>query len=289
MICPQTSQDWLSVNLYVQGQGVLDQAVPEVLHWVSNVAMTYNIDSWFFIRYLDINGHHVRLRIRAHPDEVDQLWRQADKLVPRIAALPMTDFDELVPDPIITDVAGTPRLAARVYSPEYAKYGGPVGVDIAEQLFNASSWWHVRHADLLVDRQNRIAALLWLHAELDRQLSRTGFGHFTPGHMRKWGARLRFAVHSSSDALAGLAEQVLCSARQADPACRQAGSDLASVVAWHWHEYRAASCPTDPPAVLLDYLHMEANRLGFTPAEECFLGQVATALATANTSEGTAA
>lgn len=77
-------------------------------------------DLSFFLRYFDIDGFHLRLRIHS---------RDPARTAPVVA-------DEL--RRVLCNVPDV-RLVSAIYEPEIAKYGGRCGMAVAEEHFSASS------------------------------------------------------------------------------------------------------------------------------------------------------
>lgn len=104
---------WISAYIYYSDSAdrILVNAVGPLLERLKTAGQ---VKQFFFIRYNDERGLHIRLRIL--PSEA------ADR--PAIEAQVEAAFD------VVTFVA---------YEPEIERYGGPSGIDIAEQLFEASS------------------------------------------------------------------------------------------------------------------------------------------------------
>ncbi|MCX4847524.1 lantibiotic dehydratase C-terminal domain-containing protein [Streptomyces sp. NBC_00893] len=125
------------------------------------------IDGYFFINYW-LEGPHVRLRIKPAPGAEAEVGRRTaaavDAFLTERPALYEVDsgflndfyntlFDIEFPGAErghYTDDQGRMRLrpnnsrSAEPYEPEYGKYGGPAGIELAE--------WHFRHSsDLVID------------------------------------------------------------------------------------------------------------------------------------------
>jgi thiopeptide-type bacteriocin biosynthesis protein len=110
--------EWLYAKIYtgtVAADAVLREAIAPILRECA-------ISSWFFIRYTDPSSH-LRVRVHGEPlrliDEVFGALRGA--LTPKI-------------------VDGTVwRLQLDTYEREVERYGGPVGIELSEQIFAADS------------------------------------------------------------------------------------------------------------------------------------------------------
>jgi thiopeptide-type bacteriocin biosynthesis protein len=114
--------DWLYAKLYcgaATGDAVLRDAIAPL---VRDVMARGSADSWFFIRYADPDDH-IRVRFRGDPDRllVDVLP------VLRAATEPLVDADIVW------------KLQLDTYEREVERYGGPRGIELAEDLFRHDS------------------------------------------------------------------------------------------------------------------------------------------------------
>jgi lantibiotic biosynthesis protein len=112
----------LYAKLYV-GTGVADRVLRDVVApLVEQVTTTGAAARWFFLRYADPHSH-IRLRFFGHPD------RLAAEVLPALTA---------ATGPFVRD-GRIWRVQIDTYEREVERYGGPVGVDLAERLFSADS------------------------------------------------------------------------------------------------------------------------------------------------------
>lgn len=114
--------EWLYLKLYGSRRtqdDLLRDGVPQLVR----VAAERGADRWFFIRYTDLDGHHVRLRLHGEPD---QLWSS----VVRTLGAMLADWQR-------HGVIGAHRLDQ--YVPELERYGGAPAQQVAEQLFERDS------------------------------------------------------------------------------------------------------------------------------------------------------
>jgi thiopeptide-type bacteriocin biosynthesis protein len=113
---------WLYARIYT-GTATIDTLLREAVGPLVRGALADGIaDRWFFIRYGDPHWH---LRLRFHGDPA-ALMRE---LVPRLhAALAPAIADGLCW-----------KLELGTYEREVERYGGPAGIELAEQLFAADS------------------------------------------------------------------------------------------------------------------------------------------------------
>ena len=135
------NDDWVYLKLYA---GLASDRLEWFLTDVTpRVIEKRGWDRWFFLRYFDDTGLHLRLRLRAVPGGAAELSRAIQPLCEDglfgLAARPASTYR-----PMVTFGEGpAPRnfvgVVPDVYEPELDKFGGPAGVAIAEQAFQASS------------------------------------------------------------------------------------------------------------------------------------------------------
>ncbi|MFF9479568.1 lantibiotic dehydratase [Streptomyces sp. NPDC014733] len=134
--------DWLYTSLYAPAERheellavhlppLLDQLPPEV-------------DRWFFLRYGDAAGAHLRLRFHAPREALH------GALLPR-----MHDLTTALRD---GGVVG--RVVMDTYDPELERYGGPEAIDAAERVFHADSVAVLAHLRRAYARTDTTAPLL---------------------------------------------------------------------------------------------------------------------------------
>ncbi|WP_327156850.1 lantibiotic dehydratase [Streptomyces tubercidicus] len=90
------------------------------------------VDRWFFLRYRDAHGAHLRLRFHAPPDVL------AGELLPRL--------HDTTARLRAAGLLG--RVVCDTYDPEWERYGGPEAIAAAERVFHADSVTvleHLRH------------------------------------------------------------------------------------------------------------------------------------------------
>jgi thiopeptide-type bacteriocin biosynthesis protein len=111
--------EWLYAKLYT-GHATSDQILTEAIAPI--VTELPAGPSWFFLRYGDPQWH-VRFRIRGEP-----AWL-CGELMPRLAAHTRAMLDD----------GRMWRLQLDTYEREIERYGGPVGIELAERLFCVDS------------------------------------------------------------------------------------------------------------------------------------------------------
>jgi thiopeptide-type bacteriocin biosynthesis protein len=112
--------DWLYVKAYC-GVAGLDRILRDaVAPLVRDLRADAAIDRWFFLRYSDPEWH---LRLRIH-GEAGPLWRD---VAPRVLGA-------------LSAVRGAVhKVVVDTYEPEVERYGGPAGITLAEEIFEADS------------------------------------------------------------------------------------------------------------------------------------------------------
>ncbi|MDH2392163.1 thiopeptide-type bacteriocin biosynthesis protein [Streptomyces sp. HNM0663] len=270
--------EWLYARLHhtshQDGELLLGTLVPD---WAA-AAERLGAARWFFIRYADADGPHLRLRFYGPPAAMDacwaagrELWRRSDRR--RTAPGEVRRLHPAAED--FTPRRGHRRLSLGVYSREHHYYGSPAATEIAEEVFQASS--RAALATVAATGADRTARAL-----LALEFLRACTGSLGPAqrsrvwrlHWRHWTAVLdgdptglgqaeESAARWRAAARAGAADQ-------AEPLVRLAERVVDGV-------HRALA--VDPEAVasrlLLMHMHMTLNRLGFLPLEEAVLGRAA--------------
>ena len=141
---PASVSDWVYLKVYLgeahdRCDALIVSLLPELLRLPG-------IERWFFLRYLDERGFHLRLRFRAQSERTSELNEQAtrvcQKSLRQLLSLPPSDYYPMVPPSgKIFEVppSATTGIETDRYEPEYDKFGGARGMPIAEELFEASS------------------------------------------------------------------------------------------------------------------------------------------------------
>lgn len=262
--------NWLFACLYCGGGDDTDALLPAVASWLEEVRAQWPIDSAHFLRFLDLRGHHLRVRVQAHPDELDEIAQHLEPLAAAARAAPVRTVERLVPDPLTPAGQGRPGLRLAVYGPEYSKYGGLAGVESAERHFDASSRWCLTHRIWEIDQPvARVALAARLLAQAAGQLPLAP-AEFLAEHLRTWGPRLPAQLRGGA-ALEPVVEQVLdYEGWGLVPwgVCVESLGELAQDAAIAITRMEVG--PKGRRAI--DLLHMDLNRLGLNAAEECVAG-----------------
>lgn len=232
------------------------------------------VERWFFVRYLDEDGPHVRLRLEG---ERETLARHVE---PRVAAL-------------VSETEAVREVRCVPYEPEIDRYGGPEATLLAERWFHASSDAALRLLAGLdpADRPARLgrgllAFLTLLHAFLPQrrdaaaradeyarrylvarvpdEASRRGWNRAFAEGFERQAERLGALVGTVWDVLDGGGEppEEIVTFRRATILLRDRLAELAEA------GRLAASTPL---RIVPSYLHLMSNRLGVSIPEEMYL------------------
>jgi thiopeptide-type bacteriocin biosynthesis protein len=150
--------DWLYAKLYT-GAATADRVLTEVIGPVVRQAMTTGAATqWFFIRYGDPDWH-LRLRIQGDPA------RLLGEVLPHLYALAA---------PWLAD-RRVWKLQLDTYEREVERYGGPLGMELAERLFHADSEAVLAIVERLEGDAGADARWRLTYAGMERLLDDLGF------------------------------------------------------------------------------------------------------------------
>ena len=138
--------EWIYLKLYL-GQAVNKFDVL-ILETIPKILALERFERWFFLRYIDEKGLHLRLRFKVPA-------RRVARLTPSIRALCEVGLEEMLRvasaayRPMVLppgfdaqrspSADATVRIVADTYEPELEKFGGLRGMPIAEEVFENSS------------------------------------------------------------------------------------------------------------------------------------------------------
>jgi thiopeptide-type bacteriocin biosynthesis protein len=118
----RAGRDWLFLKLYSPAESHDSLLTGLVADLIANALRDQLIDAWFFIRYTDTDPH---LRVRMH----GQPTTLATRLLPAL----ITQLHSATRDGLLA------KVTLDTYEREISRYGGPAGIEIAEQLFELDS------------------------------------------------------------------------------------------------------------------------------------------------------
>lgn len=257
--------DWLYYVLYPGSPDALDETITTAVEPAVRVARDRSgVDRWFFLRYADELGTHIRLRFGGEPAALDRLEAA---LTPSLEAA-------------VACVA-RPRAASQhvgvfidFYEPELEKFGGTAGVRIHERVFEASSRLALAAAPQPRSRRIALGARLMLevagHLE-PRQAP--GLWEFT---WRFWcGDGVHGAVRRERTRRAGAASTHALRAAAASaldaPGLADAAQAYVSALGDAFAALERAGVPHDRPNLCFHHIHLTNNRLGMAIGEEAWV------------------
>lgn len=276
-----TDTDWWYVRAYPGHPDLMDEATLVLIPWLAERAAEHDARAWFFTRYWDMSGHHLRLRLNCSAEGADRVHALLPELVRLLHSLgrPHT-AERLVPGSVPQGLPLVKQARTCLYAPELAKYGGAAGAARTEELFTRSCrWYHearIGSLDPLFDRA--ALAVTYMRALVEAALPEEARTEFWAAHRRQWGRQLRMAAPEQTELrrlLARAADGIGTVDLDAGP--RDGVSGQVAAVVRTLDRAGAEGSPVPRPVLLLHYLHMDLNRWGFVPPEECLLGILASA------------
>ncbi|RCG30547.1 hypothetical protein DQ384_14670 [Sphaerisporangium album] len=268
--------DWWYVRAYPGHADLMDDATRVLLPWLRAQAAGAGAPAWYFTRYFDMTGHHLRLRLACAPEVADRLHERVPEILGMLHELRGGPAERLVPGSVPTGLPSVRRVRPCLYAPELAKYGGPRGAALAEELFTAACEWYVDNdlAGLAPLYDRAAVAVAFMGALVPAALGVGQVPAFWAAHRRQWGLQLRMSVPRPDDlrALLSRASAGIRAAGDARARLRRDVGERVDAVAAALDRAGREGNPVERPVLLLHYLHMEMNRWGFVPAEECLLG-----------------
>ncbi|MEU6973458.1 thiopeptide-type bacteriocin biosynthesis protein [Kitasatospora aureofaciens] len=274
--------DWWYVRAYPGHPDLMDPATRVLVPWLAGLAAEESAPKWFFTRYWDMTGHHLRLRIQCSEEGADRIHGRLPELVALMDSLGRPVVTErLVPGSVPQGLPAGRRVRCCLYAPELAKYGGIRGVSRAEELFTASSSWYSEDDLAALDplRERAALAVTYMDSLVRAALPAEHRQEFWAAHRRQWGRQLRTAVPGRDELRALLTRRAAAvnTGTTVPERLRRGVEEHVDHVVLTLNRAAAEGNPVDPQVLLLHYLHMDLNRWGFVPAEESLLGVVAAA------------
>jgi len=258
---PPGSQ-WLYLKLYT-GAATADQVLCQVVAPLVRWALAAGtVDRWFFVRYSDPDWH---LRLRLHGDPAQLLGEVLPTCHAAVA-------------PWIED-GRIWKVQVDTYEREVERYGGPIGAELAEQLFHADSEGVLAILEAFAGNDGADARWRLCLLGLDRLLDDLGFDHRAKQTLlqRVHGA-FQHEFHADSKLRGQLGEKyrqerkelqwLLDPNRQGNHALafgvqrlQQRSRQLQPIIARLLRAEAQGQLGVPLSEIALSYLHMHANRL----------------------------
>ncbi len=286
IVTPSAANDWLYFKIYPKYPGQLDHVIREIVRpAVQQARASSELSRWFFIRYIDQRGWHIRLRLQGSQTARERWRDELSQLIEsRLPSLTACQTAERLFIPARHEVCAQPAELGYTlanYEPEFEKYGGAAGLHIAEDFFEVSSEVALRALECVSTSAGYISLVLTLARNLVRQTqsSPSGCEYFLHNYLWYWSGQDRPG-----------ADQLRCRVREAAARRRKFVAECISSVQAHpvlsgllsrleratqltvsnlqhfRHEVTAS-----PARLAFDYLHMNNNRFGVLPGEEAYV------------------
>jgi hypothetical protein len=326
-----TSADWLAIHVFYAGnrRPMLTDCIGPLVDGLRGDGL---VSRYFFVNYW-LEGPHVRLRLRpSSPAVTGEVRRRTETTIARFLRERPALYDvsaesyaalfnqmfavEFSEDEraLYVDAAGLARMESNNsfkyvrYEPEFGRYGGVAGVDLAE--------WHFERSSDVTIQATRVANLhlrrvsLGLSAQL-MMIMTTAFladepatTDFLEAYARYW----RRTFHGIVDvpmaiqdkAYEAMGDRLNRRFHEIRAACLHNSRSLPGMLAAWWEHCvdlrgrvvdlaaagslrlrdwnggdRIVTADAEVlPRLLMPYLHMTNNRLGLTVADEAYLGYV---------------
>jgi len=282
-------QNWSYLKLYPGNQ--VDRADNFIVDLTQRMTANELLHKWFYLRYIDETGFHIRLRFLAQPGEQENAARrvreQCTGMLNRLYEYLPSTYRPMVTLPEFITQEATPPVDARLrieddkYLPEYEKYGRACAMPIAEGVFHLSS---MLAGQVLADESaglySRKSIAPWLMREADRafptavhpdywrQYSLYWLGGDTPaandwrGRFARKGMELRDRNVSILPREADLPREALTVLERWRSGLKDAARAYASLK-------DNAGARSD--VLSLNFSHLMLNRLGIATLEESYL------------------
>ncbi|WP_423919787.1 lantibiotic dehydratase C-terminal domain-containing protein [Frigoribacterium sp. 2-23] len=259
---------WSYVSAYPERADDLD--LDRVLReWLVPLAARWEPrgERWFFLRFVDEHGPHVRFRLLSDPDVADALHHElfVARRRPLVGRGASSRTSMLGAVSSSTDGGGTVRLIGGLYEPETGKWGSGAPLAAAERAFSSSSAPVLAAvADRGLDEEARVRIAATAQLAVVRAWSPPAdvIRAFAHAHRDWWAgpATVQDAARPSAARLREIVEEVV---------------DATDGNAWTPYAEHVVAGPHAPGRPLAYYLHhhlhLTANRLGLTPFQESTL------------------
>lgn len=274
------TRDWLYLRIYPGALEKMDALARLVARPAVKLARGLSgVDRWFFLRYVDQRGYHLRLRFRGPTRSINVLHRELEHLVASalmdIADLKVPATKRLVPLPIPDLSSDEIGWETDLYEPELNVYGEGSGIETAEITFEQSSELAL---SLLLDER-------WRHG------SRVGYAlalmgatadafHIQDGREMFWARYAAFWSRPEYGSTQALADRLASAAAVRTLVVGRDYSATAKLSGWRVliSEYVKALEGSVAGGKLLvpeqrcaQFVHLMNNRLGFLPIEEVYM------------------
>ena len=286
-----TTESWVYVKLYL-GRAI-DRMDRLLIDLGTEPVLRERARRWFFLRYVDERGIHVRLRAQARPDDRAGLSRALiDACAQRLSELhghPPGEYSPMVSMPGFE--AGLDRITAAHhdvdviearYERETDKYGERPAMDIAERVFHESSqlaWTVLRDEEAgRLSRKDLVPILM--HEACQAFIAPQDQPEFWNEYSYYWlngrspaaeDWQQRFADKDAELQQRGI--PVVAALEQLSPAARGVVNEWSRCLRAAVEDYAGVGHPVEAKAEVLcfNFVHLMNNRLGQAALEEAYM------------------
>lgn len=276
------SLSWLYYKILL---GNYTWAFDRLISMLSEILKNPEIKKWFFIRYIDQDGIHLRLRLGVDSSASEtldrRLYSQIHAITAQLNSIPKEEDFRLVkigaPTVINRSMLGVKRDE---YKPEIDIYGGKDGVYIAEDVFHVSSDIALR---VIEQEENGISfrkdlAPALMQAALDEVRIQQPRLEFVDNYINYWSAvnpAYGFYVATFEEKAKELIDTGYPIVRKDEDygVASEFLNDWRQSLRKSMTKYRTIDGHSDVliTRVLFYFIHLMNNRFGFTILEEIYL------------------
>ncbi|MDL5142787.1 thiopeptide-type bacteriocin biosynthesis protein [Bacillus atrophaeus] len=279
-------KEWVFYSIYVPRAEYLEKIIVNIVTpAVQQIKNSVQVHKWFFIRYIDMQGPHIRLRFLVDEAEMEAaeelLEERFSQCLSAVIAEPVPDLSRLLP--VKAETADFESgFQQEEYEQEYEKYGGLQGVDVAENIFQSSSelaLLFVNH-DYFSDKDRFDLALLLMKITAEKaSLSEAETRQLWESMLHYWsgadyteGISYKIKLEEAAKKRVDVINQVM-ERMAADPRVKELTDGYGQVLEYAFSEIKKSKKIRTPVSHLaFHYIHMMNNRLGVWPIEEAYLG-----------------
>lgn len=279
--------NWLFYCLYPKNVNLLDKVLLDIiepLSFIFNKEEDYT--KWFFMRYWDSKGCHIRLRYLTTETGEGKIRgyieNDVSEKLENINYNPLELHKPIIP---ISQFPDTPTLISKeVYIPEYEKYGGIEGVKIAEDLFECSS-----NLTLLILKEERVSSInryyiaLYIMYKAISSIIRKkkSISRFFANYIHYWSGGDTDRGEEFREKLSFAVEKRIGKVME-DWNLIEKMSESISLVPVYLEKFEnsirlikeCSEIDINYENIAFHYLHMTNNRLGITTLEEAYLAKI---------------
>ncbi|WLR54582.1 thiopeptide-type bacteriocin biosynthesis protein [Mesobacillus subterraneus] len=278
--------EWLQYNIYSKDIHELDYLVSFIVKPAAyKVKTMFDVSNWFFIRYLDETGPHIRLRFQISENEFSDvmgcleefLSTSLESLNEQSIAIPKRLLPLNMGEGLFSSAAR--RFELSLYDPELEKYGGEEGILHSEKHFSSSSNLILEVIeDIITERVNRFEFAIKLMDNLMKAAweNQNEIDEFLLNYTKYWaGDKLKNGDNQISQNFINSAmsrnekvKEILVS--EFPPNTERALEQFTDELKLILQEMNPLG-ESGPDGIYFHFTHMMNNRLGVWPIEESYL------------------